>query len=91
MEKIFKYPLIPDDMQYVKLPKGAKVLSVVVQHNAIVLYAMVNPEVKEEITYTVRIYGTGHKINTDDISGYTFHGTMPMYGGQLMFHVFGRG
>lgn len=90
-KRIFKYPLAVLGEQIIKAPAGAAVLSVAEQRNGIVMYATVptdnDPELTKEID--VRIVGTGHVIEFDPRE-YTFLGTVNLYNGQLMFHVFYR-
>jgi hypothetical protein len=92
IHKIFKYPIEVTDEQILRLPAGSQILSVIEQRNEMVLYAMVPhpndyPEVYVE--YDIRVVGTGHdvKFSTRD---FTFVGTVSMYKGGLVFHVFYR-
>ncbi len=91
--KIFKYPLEITDDQTIKLPHGARILSVMNQHDNIVLYALVNDKEKKIESVSTRIVGTGHDIDffipaAGFGGGYKFLGTVSLYDGKLMFHVF---
>lgn len=92
--KIFKYPLGITDNQTIKLPRGAHILSVMNQHDNIVLYALVNDDEKKNVSVSIKIVGTGHSVNFPICSpmfvndAYKFLGTVSLYGGELMFHVF---
>ncbi|MDD5487265.1 MAG: hypothetical protein PHW65_06910 [Dehalococcoidales bacterium] len=86
MKKIYKYTLQIEDKQTLKLPEGSKILSVAEQNNSIVLYALVNTATENAEHVSVIIHGTGHQAN--DVDGCTFLGTVKLYGGDLMFHVF---
>ena len=86
MKRIFKYPLPVKDLVFLDLPGGAKVLSVAEQANEIVLYALVDDEMQSAERQAFRIVGTGHPC--EDVPPMTFLGTVKLYGGTLMFHVF---
>ena len=86
LKKIYKYTLQIEDKQTLKLPEGSKILSVAEQNNSIVLYALVNTDTENVERVSVIIHGTGHPAN--DVEDYAFLGTVKLYGGDLMFHVF---
>lgn len=86
MKKIYKYTLQIEYKQTLKLPEGSKILSVAEQNNSIVLYALVNTATENVEHVSILIHGTGHPA--DDVEDYTFLGTVKLYGGDLMFHVF---
>jgi hypothetical protein len=71
-----------------QLPAGAEVLSVGPPRDGedkpLDLWALVDPEAPLEAR-TFRIYGTGHDV--PDFYG-LFVGTVQLYGGSLIFHVF---
>lgn len=87
--RIFKYELKVDDIQFVSIPKGAKLLTVQTQRNIPCLWAMVDPDEEKE---DIRIFmlGTGHIIDDSDIQDMQYIGTFQMYGGYLVFHAFRR-
>jgi hypothetical protein len=80
--RIFKYPLRVTDHQSVPLPLGARILSVQFQDIWLSLWAAVDP--KEALTEArhIRIYGTGHEL---DSSG-RFITTVQQ--GSLVWHIF---
>jgi hypothetical protein len=84
MKKIFKYIL---DGNPLTLPAGSKVISVKNQHDNIVLYAIVDTDIKDKMIYSIFITGTGQEIGKD-LTDYTFLGTVALMCGDLMFHVF---
>jgi len=84
---IYKYTLEIADYQILKLPANSLILSVLNQREALVLYAVVNPEEETYINRTIRIIGTGHSVG-DDIDKFNFLGTISMEGGALIWHVF---
>lgn len=87
MKKIFKYPLDVQFANVVPMPKGAEILSVAEQRNQIVVYAMVDDEVSEMEDQVIHIEPTGHPVEID-VSKCRFLGTVKMYEGDYMFHVF---
>lgn len=87
MLTIWKFPLEAQDLQKVKIPKIAKVLTVQVQHGQPCLCAMVDPE-QPCVELSVRIYGTGRTIPEDDMADFNYVGTVQMAMGTMVFHVF---
>lgn len=87
MKKVFKYPLIVDDMQTVELPKGSKVLHINKQggDERLYLWALVDPEESETEGVRIRCAGTGHPIEED---GLEYVSTVFMLDGALVFHFF---
>jgi len=86
MKRIFKYPLKADDRQVIAIPKGSKVLSVIEQHEQIVLYALVEDSELAHTDLKVIIHGTGHPAY--DVSDFEFVGSVKLCHGTLVFHVF---
>ena len=88
---IFKYPVEITDESTIRLHAGARILSIKEQGNTVVLYAVVPLPIEEEEDVmkkiTVKVVGTGQDINFD-INDYEFLGTVSLYDGELMFHVF---
>jgi len=85
--KIFKYVLKLTDIQIVNMPTYAKCLSVEIQNNALMLWALVD----ENLTPTPRkiaIYGTGNPIEPHPGD---FIATVQTNGGSLVWHVFDQG
>jgi len=62
MKTIYKYPLQVTDDQDLFLPKGAVILSVIVQQNVLVLYAGVDNSEKIEERRKIKIFGTGNPV-----------------------------
>lgn len=85
MTKVFKFPLEISDEQKVLMPVGAKVLTVQVQNGVPCLWAECNPDA-ECVYRTFLIRGTGHPI--DDNIEKEYIGTIQLYGGSLVLHVF---
>lgn len=81
---IWKHKLNITDTQKIKMPRGAKGLSVQWQHNNLCLWVLCEEDNVTE-DRVVAIYGTGHDLpmTTGD-----YVGTFQMEGGHLVFHVF---
>lgn len=87
MNVIWKFPLEILDFQEVLMPENAKILSVENQSDNIVLYALVNPDIRRSHR-PVYIRGTGHSIGP--LLGRELIGTVKTMDGNLMWHVFAR-
>jgi hypothetical protein len=85
MLAIYKYPLEVTYKQTLHLPKLAKILTVNVQHEQPVLWALVNPANETEERY-FETFGTGEGIPTESPRKYI--ATYFMVEGSLVFHVF---
>lgn len=86
MKRIYKYVLKVTDEQVVEIP-SIDILSVESQLDDIVVYALVDIDNLIPSRYMFKIHGTGHDIE-NDIASFKFLGTVKMYNGSLMFHVF---
>lgn len=85
---IYKYRLWPvdhGDKVIIDLPFGAQVLSVGVQSNEPHIWALVNPKA-DKLPRKFYIHGTGHPI--DSAANKKFVGTVHLYDGGLVFHIF---
>jgi hypothetical protein len=85
MRTVYKYTLQARDDNAVSMPVGATILSAQVQDGDIQIWALVDPDAKKETRY-FGVAGTGHPID-DNFAG-KFIGTVQMYQGALVFHVF---
>jgi len=89
--RIWKFPLAVTDYQTVKMPAGAKMLSVAMVRDQMVAYALCDPnaEVQER---TCLIVGTGNPIeeyaDLEWVDTMDFIGTVQMLDGALVWHVF---
>ncbi len=88
--RIFKCSLEVTGVQEIIIPRFVKVLSVALQYNVLVLYALVGSGDREaNSTIEVTIIGTGHEflaMTTD----WEFQGTHLQAGGSLVWHVWTR-
>lgn len=85
--RIWKYPIEVTDQQNVKMPNGAKILTVQMQGDKPFLWALVDetlPKFQFEV-HAIAIYGTGNPI-PDQPGDYI--ATFQMMGGGLVFHAF---
>lgn len=101
---IWKFPLLAADSQIVKMPKGAKILSVDVQYGNPHIWALVDPNASGR-DRLIFMHGTGHVFepppraaqlrrhpDEDTSAGsFDFVGTYMLLGGDLVFHVFDGG
>ena len=84
--KIFKYPLVVQDVQEILLPLGFEPLSLQIQRGeGLYLWAKVD-EAAESIPTTFTMFGTGQEIP----EGYTgkYISTFHVLNGDYVFHVF---
>jgi hypothetical protein len=84
MKKIFKYQLEITDRQIIKMPQGAKILSVQNQHNTLTLWAEVNPT-SQMVDRYFQVFGTGHPIE-DELGDYL--ATVLTDNDRIVWHVF---
>jgi hypothetical protein len=85
MQVIWKFEIKTDDVIKIKMPEGAKILTIDSQHTIPCIWALCDPIAKVE-TRKFIILGTGHPI--EDTENLKYIGTYQMYGGDLIFHVF---
>lgn len=85
MFSIFKYTIPIEDYFTLKLPRGAKILSLQEQYNVPQLWALVEKNAPIEIR-NFRLAGTGHPIEKSE--NLEFIGTFQLYGGDFVGHLF---
>lgn len=84
--QVWKFPLYPDTTM--KMPKGAKVLTVQVQGSGPCIWALVDPMEPEYEERVYSVVGTGWNADVD-VSNYV--GTFQLLEPDgLVFHVFER-
>jgi len=86
MKRIYKYNLEVGN-NLIDIKGCEKILSVTMQGNEIVLYAVVNDKAETTEKYEVLVVGTGWELE-DDVLLSTFLGTVPQLNGVYMWHVF---
>ena len=87
MNAIHKYELSGDTLQTVSLPINSTVLSVVEQHQNIVVYVIVDTEQETTQEIVFLLLGTGQFFD-NTLDGYSFLNTVKLSGGNVMVHVF---
>ena len=87
--RIFKYPLEITDFQKFPIKGLYEILSVLVQHDELVLYASVVESSNLKPELEVIIKGTGHPFNDTDTT-WIFAGTHLMKNDTLVWHVWHR-
>jgi len=88
MNTVYKYPLTWATEQFALLPKGAEVLTAMVQDDAMTLWALVDTDAPLTERY-FQIYGTGHTISeAPDDMAYISTVRMQTAGTELIWHVF---
>lgn len=86
MKKVYKYTIPTErDSLTIDMPYGAKVLYAREQYSQICIWALVDP--KEQLTYPygIRIAGTGHPIDEENLE---YLGSAHLDEGSLIIHVF---
>jgi hypothetical protein len=89
---IYKYPITPTDEPAwpteLALPEGARALSVGVQRDVLMLWAMVDPDAPPAAR-AIRVFATGQELEYA-ATGMQFVGTAVQDGlfGPLVWHVF---
>ena len=91
MKTICKYEIDIQkaDWQTIKMPTGAELLSVQVQHGTPVLWAAVDTELEHE-DRNFEIFGTGIEMHANNGVSRRFVGTFQMHEGHLVLHLFER-
>lgn len=87
---VWKFPMKVTDLQPLRLPKGAVVLSVGCQGESLNLWAQVDPTETEHEDRIFEVRGTGHELPVVAPSEMRreFIGTTMMLDGALVWHVF---
>jgi hypothetical protein len=93
VSRIYKYPLFPSggprvNTCLVEMPSGARVLCVQAQRDELCVWAVVNPA-RQLRTHVFDVFGTGHPLPPELPGSYL--GTVQLYGGDLVLHVFYEG
>lgn len=84
---IHKYPLkLQPNTQLVEIPMGAVLLTVQLQREQPVLWAMVYPNAPK-VPRMIRVFGTGHEIDGDEVIR-QYLGTIQQHAGLMVWHWF---
>jgi hypothetical protein len=84
--RIWKFPFQVADIVTISMPIGADILSVQVQRDMPAIWAKVDPQAPVE-GRQFRCFGTGQPL--PDMASWSFLGTVQLFDGELVFHVFG--
>ena len=85
MKAVWKYPLPIIDNVEISLPKDSKILCVKTQKNDLCLWALVNPDENETESVKLRIAGTGHPIEEENLE---YIDSVLMYEDNFVIHIF---
>jgi hypothetical protein len=91
MKAIWKYVLETTDYQEIKMPLGAEILTVQIQHGMPCIWCLVDPKLGEALIKPKKIWihDTGHAIT--NIEDKLYVGSYQSDVGNLIFHVFDGG
>lgn len=81
MKTIWKFDLVSSCA--IQIPEGAEILSVDEQQDIIRMWALVDTD-KPLVTRHFFIYGTGYTLPAEPLQ---FIGTVHLYNGTLVFHI----
>jgi hypothetical protein len=84
MKTIWKFPVEVTDEFTIQIPRGGGVLSVQMQNDVPVMWALVDDAVPMA-SRRFAVHGTGHPVPNDRNR---FIGSFQMMGGRLVFHLF---
>ena len=84
---IYKYTLPIADRVDLRVPKGARYLSLVSQYDQPTLYVAVDPEEKIQDNWCFEIRGTGHEVSEGIVRVSQFLGTIVTHKDQLVWHI----
>ncbi len=88
MKTIWKFELETTDQQTLKMPNGAEILTVQIQHGVPCLWAMIYSDEPLE-DRIIEINGTGNPVR-DPCQMRKYIGTYQLQGGAFIGHVFER-
>jgi hypothetical protein len=88
MLTIYKYTLLNQSAQRIKLPLGAQLLTAKLQHNVVCLWAMVDTSIIETEMREIEMLLTGQEIEVP--YGRHYLGTVLINNGEFVFHYFER-
>lgn len=83
MKTIYKYGLNVTGTQTIEVPMVAQILTAQLQNKELQLWILIDPEKEGSEYITIRIYGTGHPIDKENLEYIS-----TFQEGTLVFHVF---
>lgn len=87
MSVIYKYTLMIEGEQLVKMPKGSRILCVQMQYQQPRVWVAIDPFETENVDRLFFVVGTGSSIPGDGV----YIGTVQEQGGSLVWHFFDGG
>lgn len=87
MKSIYKYE-IAFGGEHIQMPFGSTILSVKAQNEKVVVYALVNPDEKETEYHQFLVIPTGSRADLTPTD--LFLGTVLLYNGEFVLHIFER-
>ena len=85
MSVVYKYPIRIVAHQTIKVPEGARILTVQMQGDEACIWAKVDPD-QREMELNIYVHGTGHTLHENALM---YIGTIQQCDGNLIWHVFG--
>lgn len=86
-KKIYKYPL-KSPIDWVNIPVGSKILSVIEQKAVITVYVLVNTEEVAMEPYNFIAINTGKPIEFNEFESYVFLDTVVVKSEGIIHHIF---
>lgn len=86
---IWKFILPIEDRSVIEMPTNSQILTVQMQGNDICIWALVYPN-HAKVEHTFEMFGTGHPVYNDMGIERKYIGTVQMFGGDLVYHIFER-
>lgn len=83
---IWKFPIETTDVQSVRMPDGAKILSVGMQAGKITLWALVDPNKPTNDLKRIHVVGTGNRFPLNEFEDFSFIGTV--FDRVFVWHIF---
>ena len=88
MKTLYKYKVVIDDEQIIKMPEESEILSVQCQFGEPCIWAIVETD-NEMVSRKFGLVGTGHPC--ERLNGGKYIGSFQMHNGSLVFHLFDFG
>ncbi len=85
--KLWKYTFQPFDSVDLTMPKDAQILSIQIQKEQFVLWALVDPKRKSEYRF-FRVFNTGDDVDEKELQWLEYITTIQTGNGNNVFHIF---
>ena len=87
MKYVYKYALKTAHVQRVAMPRGARIVHVAVQREALCLWALIDTG-DEQVERTFYLFGTGHPIDINPSAPLRHCGAFFVQDGDFVYHLF---